>query len=296
MAWSLTPDNRQRALEATGKTAEAADLLRSEDLYNAEGTELTSTLGPQHTIELANHTQVTARKHIQYYYDHGSPGGAVYGLVTTTEEAAKLTIGEEKEVRTVWTGYEGQEHLGWKLHAPTSTGTYVNSAGGERRLESSTQYDPVTGNVTETTSPGGDTPTVVPQYATQFGKGGTEGGQLNGATGMGLDATGNVWIADDVNNRVEEFSPTGTFMQMLGYGVLNGKAEMQDCTAGCKPGIAGAGAGQLSGPQAVTISGNEIYVSDGSNNRINVYSSSGVFVRSFGSSGSGAGSSTTCMV
>jgi hypothetical protein len=35
---------------------------------------------------------------------------------------------------------------------------------------------------------------------------------LRGPTGVAVDSSGNVWVADDGNNRVEEFSPTGAFL------------------------------------------------------------------------------------
>ena len=58
------------------------------------------------------------------------------------------------------------------------------------------------------------------------------------------------------------------------------------------PGMAnssGAAPGQLSFPLGVAVSLGEVYVSDSSNSRINVYGTDGTFSRSFGTNGSAAG-------
>ena len=34
---------------------------------------------------------------------------------------------------------------------------------------------------------------------------------LKGPTGVAVDSSGDVWVADDGNNRIEEFSATGAF-------------------------------------------------------------------------------------
>jgi DNA-binding beta-propeller fold protein YncE len=41
----------------------------------------------------------------------------------------------------------------------------------------------------------------------QFGSGGTGPGQFRGPEGVAFDATGNMWVADTENNRLQEFSP-----------------------------------------------------------------------------------------
>jgi len=147
---ALTADNRALALKEA-KTAEASEKLDTKSTYNAEGTELESTLGPEHEIKLQGATEaIKARKQVKYTYnEEGAPSGGPYRLVTKTVETAKLASGKEEEPRTVTDSYSGQEGLGWKLHAPTSTST---NPGG-LNLTHSTVFSPTTGMETETKMP-----------------------------------------------------------------------------------------------------------------------------------------------
>ena len=120
---TLSPDNRQAALNEGSKSKETAKLLDSESTYHAEGDELMSALGPQHTVKLANGSEVQARNHSQYSYDEGAPAeGGPYDLVTKVTDGAQYS-GKEEDVRTTTTSYSGQENLGWKLRKPTSVTT-----------------------------------------------------------------------------------------------------------------------------------------------------------------------------
>jgi DNA-binding beta-propeller fold protein YncE len=69
-----------------------------------------------------------------------------------------------------------------------------------------------------------------------------------------------------------------TFARAFGAG----PADL--CTTACRPGSNGSGAGQLSFPYGVATSGGELYVAEGNNHRISVYSASGAFSRAFGKS------------
>ena len=70
---------------------------------------------------------------------------------------------------------------------------------------------------------------------------GCGGGQLYDSEGVAVDAAGNKFAADTFNNRVQEFSPSGTFVQAWGWGVADGAAKLEVCTSSCRTGIAGAG-------------------------------------------------------
>jgi len=277
---TLSADNRVAALKEGSKSAETAKQLQSETTYNTEGTQVTSTLGPQHTVKLATNTEVQARKHTQYLYEENAPEkGHPYNLVTKTIEAAKLATGEEKEQRTVTTNYNGQENLGWQLHEPTS----VETSTGNETLTSTTTYERSTGAVSETQTPVGslgDQGTFISQFGTEgaghgqfkhpadiaidskgnrwvideandrveefnenneflqaFGEAGPKLGQLSEPTSLAVGANGDVWVADGANDRVAEFSEKGTPIEVFGYGVTNGKEELQTCTSSCKAGV-----------------------------------------------------------
>ncbi len=278
---TLSADNREAALKEGAKSAEAAEALSSKSTYTTDGTELTSTLGPEHTVKLNNDTQVKARKHTQYFYDEGSPGGATYHLVTKTVEGAAVGGENEKDARTTTRSYSGQENLGWKLHAPTSSSTLV---GGKEHV-TTTKYEASTGNVTETDTPG------INGYSSQFGSYGSGGGQFNVPWGIAIDSSKNIWVADILNNRIEELSSSGAFIKAVGWGVGKaGKSELEVCTSECKTGLSGTGNGEFNEPKGVAIdSSGHVWVADTSNNRIQEFSSAGAFMLKFGEKGSEEG-------
>ena len=130
-----------------------------------------------------------------------------------------------------------------------------------------------------------------PVYTSQFGSTGTAGGQFEGPERDAVDASGDVWVTDHGNHRIEELSPSGTFKLAVGWGVKDGKAEAETCTAECRAGIAGSGNGQLVEPWGIAVnqSSGDVYVSDYGSDRVEEFSSTGTFVASFGSKGSGPG-------
>ncbi len=283
---TLTPDNRERALKEGSKSAEVAQLLSTQSTYNPEGTELTSTLGPQHTVRFASGAEKMARRHTQFFYEEGAPSGGPYDLVTKTVEGAEVT-GAEEEVRTVKTSYSGQENLGWKLRAPTSTETST----GTQTLLSKTSYEASTGEVTETQTPAaaGGTSTVPPVHAAQFGSKGTEAGQLEEPDYDAIDAHGDVWVVEYKNDRLSEFSSSGAFIETVGWGVGSKKeSKLEVCTSSCKAGTAGTGNGQFYAPAGIAIAGGDIYVVDSGNDRIEEFNEKNEYVTKWGTEGTGA--------
>lgn len=65
--------------------------------------------------------------------------------------------------------------------------------------------------------------------------------------------TGDLYVVDRGNYRVQELGPEGQFIATWGWGVNDGKDEFEVCTSRCRTGIPGAGKGQLeeAGPIAV---------------------------------------------
>jgi RHS repeat-associated protein len=291
---TLSPDNRATAIAAgESKSKELSKELDTENSYNETGsepgTELLSTLGPKHNIELTNGTQAEAREHKVYSYNEGAPSeGGPYHLVTTLAEGAQIAGKEEAEsVRTTKTSYSGQSNLGWKLRKPTSVITDPTGLD----LIHTTEYEATTGNIIQTKTPAasGKDARVPPSYSFQFGSKGTAGGQFGGGTSDAIDAHGNVWVTDWANNRVEEFSSSGTFIETIGFGVSNGEAKFETCTSSCKAGVAGSGAGQFSGPIGIAVASGYVYVADYVNDRVEKFTEKGEYVASIGSKGKGAG-------
>ncbi|MBF0564727.1 MAG: hypothetical protein HQK89_05745 [Nitrospirae bacterium] len=93
---------------------------------------------------------------------------------------------------------------------------------------------------------------------------------FNGPSGIAVDSSGNVYVADTSNNRIQKFNSSGQFI--------------------AKWGSQGNGDGQFYQPFGIAVdSSGNVYVADTSNNRIQKFNSSGQFVAKWGSSGTGDG-------
>jgi DNA-binding beta-propeller fold protein YncE len=134
---------------------------------------------------------------------------------------------------------------------------------------------------------------------------GTGKGQFNSPTGIAVDANGNVLVADTGNERVEKFSPNGTFLTQIGrFEAPNGIAvdragNIYVAEVGSKHRVQKLGpdgtfvaewAPGLYGPRRIAIGpDNSIYVVDSGRNRIVKFSPDGQVLGSWGSEGSGDG-------
>ncbi len=258
---TLSADNRAVALAAGEKAKELSKELDTESTYNEAGsepgTELLSTLGPKHTIELPNSTHAEAREHTVYSYNEGAPAeGGPYHLVTSTTSGAEVSGKEETAtVRTTKTSYSGQNNLGWKLRKPTSTAAAPTGLNISRSMA----YEPKTGGATETRSPAFG-PLVEEQgfvLAYQFGKLGAEKEQqFKEPRQVAVGTAGDVYVLDTGNNRVVEYGPTGKFIKTWGKE--------------------GTGPGQFKDPQGIaTDSKGDVWVADTGNNRVQEFTTKG---------------------
>ena len=347
---TLTPDNREAALkegcesEAYCASAKKAKLLSTENTYNGEGekeqevpepgTQLILSRGPEHMVKyVAGEEQyepgekpkeAMARSLTKYYYNEGAPtenprtkAKETYDLVTKTQNYAELTSENNNEivdVRTTKTFYSGQEDLGWELRAPTS----VTVNPGSLNITSTMEYyetGEAMGQVKETRGAGAEGTFT---YASKFGETGTEAGKLKDPFGMAIDSKGNLWVADEANNRIEEFGPDGKYISTFGKagseagqlkepkGVTieqstgdiwvaeSGNSRIQKFNPEGKSllvvGKAGSETGSLKEPKAVTLdSKGDIWVADTGNNRIEEFGSEGKYISTFGKAGSEPG-------
>lgn len=129
----------------------------------------------------------------------------------------------------------------------------------------------------------------------QFGTGipGGTAGQLTTPYDVAVDTDGTVYVAEPLNHRISVFAPDGSFLRTFGKDVaIAGGTGFELCTAGCKQGSAGADAGEMNAPFGIALDGaGNVYVADNFNSRINVYTTAGAFVRTFGWDVNAAGGS-----
>jgi streptogramin lyase/phosphodiesterase/alkaline phosphatase D-like protein len=109
-----------------------------------------------------------------------------------------------------------------------------------------------------------------PTYSSSFGSKGTGDGQFTNPYDLTADPSGNVWVSDTGNNRIQK---------------LNSKGEYQ-----CKIGAVGSGNGQFSSPRGIAADpGGDAWVADYGNSRIQEISSSCAYLSQFGKFGSANG-------
>jgi hypothetical protein len=136
---------------------------------------------------------------------------------------------------------------------------------------------------------------------TQFGSGGSRSGQFSNSSGVAVDQqSGDLYLGDKNNHRIDKFDGSGTFLLAWGWGV-NGESpakELQTCISDCQAGTNGTGAGQFSGegPHGVTVDNDplspsygDVYVVDWENFRVEKFDPLGKFLLAFGSQGTGNG-------
>jgi len=133
--------------------------------------------------------------------------------------------------------------------------------------------------------------TFTPGWCTGGASGyGSGDGMIDDAGGMIMDSSGNIYVADVVNHRINKYSSSGTFLGWIGKiatsptggaAGCNGAAVGTFTPGWCTGGTSGSGTGDgmLSRPADVALdpSGN-LFVADYDNHRVNKYTSAGVFV------------------
>lgn len=121
------------------------------------------------------------------------------------------------------------------------------------------------------------------------GIGGSGAGEMNfpGAVAASPVGEGHVYVADTSNERIDEFSAWGEFLQAWGWGVADGTPTSQKCTqaSGCRAGVTGGGAGQfddVGGAGIATDTSGDVYVGESGNHRVQKFDASGSFLLMFG--------------
>jgi sugar lactone lactonase YvrE len=185
-----------------------------------------------------------------------------------------------------------------KLALDSSNNIYVVDTGNHRinKYNSSGVFQGWIGKIA--TSPtGGDAGcngasvgTFTPGWCTGgTSASGTGDGMMSSPAGATLDSSGNLYISDSSNSRINKYNSSGVFQGWIGKiatSPTGGDAGCNGASVGtftpgwCTGGTAGSGTGDgmLNTPKGLTLdTAKNIYVADSANHRISKYNSSGAF-------------------
>jgi tripartite motif-containing protein 71 len=102
-----------------------------------------------------------------------------------------------------------------------------------------------------------------PVYASSLGSSGSGNGQFTEPVDVAADNSGNFWVLDAAQNRMQQFDATGKWLRNAG--------------------AAGTGAGKLTLPKAIALDSKaNAWVADTGNNRIVEFNEKGEFILTFG--------------
>jgi RHS repeat-associated protein len=244
------------------------------------------------------------------------------GLKLTHTTVYEPASGNVTETRTPAAGAPGEEILTGYFDRTTfgsygsGNGQFSSPGGMVFDKEGDLWVTDTENNRVEEFSSGGT-------FIRQFGTAGTGNGQFKKPTGITIDGSGNIWVVDTGNNRIEEFTSTGTYVTRFGlsgegkqygayfnaptgivYSPVNSLLYVADSgnnmirafnlygtiqfRIGPVSGAAGTEPGHFTKPEGVTVDpAGDVWVADTGNSRVQEFSSTGTFIRQFGSAGSG---------
>jgi len=107
-------------------------------------------------------------------------------------------------------------------------------------------------------------------YEGRWGSFGTGNGQFNRPEGIGVSPNGTVYVTDTTNDRVQYFTPTGSFRG--------------------KWGKSGTGKREFRSPRGIAVAPDtNVYVADMNNDRIKYFTATGSYLGQWGKPGTGVG-------
>jgi DNA-binding beta-propeller fold protein YncE len=132
----------------------------------------------------------------------------------------------------------------------------------------------------EDVSPGGDDLCTVDTRC-KAGVESTRAGSLNNVNSLVIGPGGEVYVADDVANRVSVFSSQGEFQLAFGKGVNPAGGDTCTVATGCQAGVDNIGAGSIRPLGLAVDSAGSVYVT-GTRGRVNVFDRFGTYRFTFG--------------
>ncbi|MBI5193028.1 MAG: hypothetical protein HZA08_06250 [Nitrospirae bacterium] len=200
-----------------------------------------------------------------------SPPSAPTGVTPAASDSQATikwdTVSNATSYNIYWSRAEGVSKAnGTKISGITSTSYWHTGL-----LENTTYYYVITAvNSFGESNVSNQIITEAYKFITKWGRSGTGDGQFAWPIGIAVDSSGNIYVVDSGNARIQKFTSNGTFIT--------------------KWGSPGTGDGQFSGPSAIAVdSSGNVYVADASNARVQKFSSDGMFITKWGSSGTGDG-------
>jgi surface protein len=175
-----------------------------------------------------------------------------------------------------WTISDGGADCASTRAPQVDTNSATNIADVSAILNGVTSPDTITARGFQygTTTSYGSTATDSSATITTHGSSGTGDGQFGFAYGITTDSSGNVYVADSQNHRIQKFDADGNYLMRFGSN--------------------GSGNGQMSAPDDVFVdSSGNIFVADSGNHRIQKFNSSGTYMSQWGTNGSGNGQFST---
>jgi DNA-binding beta-propeller fold protein YncE len=189
----------------------------------------------------------------------GSLGSSLYGvaldgsgtLYVTDTYSSSINALSSTTGMTLWT----RSYLGYELFP---VGVAVDNSGSSLYVTDSSNDDVAKISI------------ATGAVLDSWGGLGSGDGQFDNPWGVSVDASGNVYVVDSFNRRVQKFDSSGNFLG--------------------KWGSTGLGDGQFMYPVgvAVDVSGN-VYVSDVNSSRLQKFDAAGIFLAKWGSYGDGNG-------
>jgi DNA-binding beta-propeller fold protein YncE len=119
-------------------------------------------------------------------------------------------------------------------------------------------------------------------------------GAIDAPQGIAYDS-GNVYVADSDNSRIDVFNSAGVFQYAFGRDVNDpdGATTLETCTTMCIQGDSAGSSGALDGPTGLDVDGSNLYVADSNNHRVDVFTTAGSFQNAFGVDVEGADGGST---